>query len=211
MILYVDHMTEGCHGNRYLTEQYSLTKTCLSNLLSVALFVEKAPPSELSTAQFLPLAGTPLPPFVLPSSVFAVLEAGSVVLLPYFCPRTALALEWWWEVDPKLPTLWALFLWDPVWQLLSGCKSPQLDDLKCVFCKTSVSPAFTSFPGLWEPSILPFSPIFLADTVALLEGSTLSLVGAFVDVSRDGFGLVAETVFSLCSWGFFSDAMASNP
>lgn len=85
-------MTEGCHGNCYLTEQYSLTKTCLSNLLSVALFVEKAPPSELSTA--LPLAGTPLPPFALPSSVFAVLEAGSVALLPYFCPPTALALEW---------------------------------------------------------------------------------------------------------------------
>ena len=87
-------MTEGCHGNRYLTEQYSLTKTCLSNLLSVALFVEKAPPSELSTA--LPLAGTPLgllSLFVLPN-VFAVLEAGSVALLPYFCPPTALALEW---------------------------------------------------------------------------------------------------------------------
>ena len=211
-------MTEGayrCRGNCYLTERCSLTRTCLSNLLSVALFVEEAPPSALSTALFLPLTSTPLellPPFTLPSqceSVLAVLEPGSVVLvvlLPYFCPPTALGLEWWWEVDPKVPTLWGLFFWEPAW-LLSGSKSPQLDDLKWFFCRTSVSPAFDSFAGLWGPLTLPFSPISLADRVSLLEGNTLPLVGAFVEVSGDGFDLVAETLLSLCRWSFFSDAM----
>ena len=211
-------MTEGayrCRGNCYLTERCSLTRTCLSNLLSVALFVEEAPPSALSTALFLPLTSTPvelLPPFALPSqceSVLVVLEPGSVVLvvlLPYFCPPIALALEWWWEVDPKLLTLWGLFFWEPAW-LLSGSKSPQLDDLKWFFCRTSVSLAFDSFAGLWEPLTLPISPISLADRVTLPEGNTLPLVGAFVEVSGDGFDLVAETVLSLCRWSFFSDAM----